>query len=110
MEISVTKERNYILFELKGNLDLIASEVLEQNVDAIISDQLVNLLIDFTNVEFINSAGLRGLFIAANKLKLTNGKLLIFSLQPHVNEIFVITGFNQALNVFDTKAEAIDNI
>lgn len=110
MEIIVSKEANYTLFELKGNLDLIASEILEKNVDAIISEQAVNLLIDFTNVDFVNSAGLRGLFIASNKLKLTNGKLVIFSLQPQVNEIFIITGFNQALNVLDTKAEAIESI
>jgi anti-anti-sigma factor len=110
MELSVIKHENYSLFEINGNLDLISSEILGKNVDAIIADGEINLLIDFTNIEFVNSAGLRGLFIASNKLKSINGKLKLFSLQPHVKEIFTITGFNQALNVFDTKAEAIENI
>jgi anti-sigma B factor antagonist len=64
------------------------------------------VLIDFSNVEYISSAGLRALMMAAKQSKANNGRLAVASLTPMVKEIFTISRFSVVVQVFETMAEA----
>ena len=52
------------------------------------------LLLDLSGLEYISSAGLRVLMLAAREVKQQQGSIALCSLQPVVQEIFEISRFN----------------
>lgn len=65
------------------------------------------VLVDLAAVEYISSAGLRALMMAAKQAKTANTKVVVAGLQPVVKEIFDISRFSFVVQVFGTTAEAL---
>jgi len=65
------------------------------------------LVLDFGAVDYISSAGLRVLMLAAKQAKAQGGVLAVAALQPIVLEIFEISRFTLVLKVFTTVDEAL---
>lgn len=96
MEILVKKD-NQLVFELNGRLDTLTAPELEQKI----KDENVNedLILDFKNLEYISSAGLRVL-LSTKKLLNSKGKeLTITNINDVVKEVFNVTGFINILNI-----------
>ena len=66
-----------------------------------------NLLLDFSGLDYISSAGLRLVLVVAKRLKQDNGQLLLCGMQSHIREVFDISGFLAILNVADTRSNAL---
>jgi len=67
-------------------------------------DQLV---LDLGGLEYISSAGLRVLMLAAREVKARDGTLVICGLQPVVREIFEISRFNVVFRVLPDLPRAL---
>ena len=67
-------------------------------------DQLV---LDFAALDYISSAGLRLVLVLAKRLKQERGRLVLCAMQPHVHEVFDISGFLAILDVQATRQEAL---
>ena len=65
------------------------------------------LLVNFENLDYISSAGLRILLATAKKLKASQGDLKICWLNETVQEVFDISGFATILSVSKTEEEAL---
>ena len=63
-----------------------------------------------TELSYISSAGLRVVLVLAKRLKQAGGKLVIYGMQPHVREVFDISGFLAILNVTATRNEAVEQL
>lgn len=70
-------------------------------------DQIV---LDLSQLEYISSAGLRILMIAAKDARARQGKLLAVTLQPVVREIFEISRFTLVFEIFDSVRDALNKI
>lgn len=70
-------------------------------------DQLV---LDLSGLEYISSAGLRVLMLAAREVKPRNGKVVVAGLQPVVREIFEISRFNLVFQVFNDLKAALTEL
>jgi anti-anti-sigma factor len=68
------------------------------------------LVLDFSGVDYISSAGLRVLMIAASKMKAQQGRLVVCSLSSVVSEIFAISRFHRVLTVKPTLADALEHV
>ncbi len=94
------------ILQLSGRID--AGNA--QDAEASLFEHLesgVQLVVDFTSLEFISSAGLRIFLMMAKKIKIHQGKLALFGLSPVVNEVFEISGFSKILTICNTREEAI---
>src|SRR2546427_11696278 len=58
------------------------------------------VVLDFGAVDYISSAGLRVLMLAAKQAKAQGGVLAVAALQPIVREIFRMSRFTPQLNAF----------
>lgn len=97
MEIKVLKNDN-IVIELKGRLDTTTSPQLDQKVKEIEIDKDL-VIIDFKELEYISSAGLRVL-LAIKKMLEAKGKALeIHNVNEVITEVFNVTGFINVLNI-----------
>jgi anti-anti-sigma factor len=65
------------------------------------------LIVDLSGLEYISSAGLRVLMLAAKQSKAQGGTLLLTGLQPLVQEIFEISRFTMVFGITPSLREAL---
>lgn len=92
---------------LDGRIDSSAAVEFESRMIQIINSGCNTMLVDFTNLVFISSAGLRVLLLAAKKVRPYGGKILLCALSDDVQEVFDISGFSSIFSIFKTREEAI---
>ena len=68
------------------------------------------LVLDMSGLEYVSSAGLRCLMIAARESKSRAGRIVVAAMQPVVAEIFHISRFNLVLEVFPTLRDALASV
>jgi anti-sigma B factor antagonist len=66
-----------------------------------------NLLLNFTNVEFLSSAALGKLITLDKKVKAHNGRLKFSNIRPEIYEVFAITKLNKLFDIKDDEADAL---
>lgn len=77
-------------------------KVLESGLNP--SDQKV--ILDFEQVTFISSAGLRAIIAVAKQLRNRGSKLALCSFTAMVERVITVSGFDQVLGVFPSRADA----
>jgi anti-sigma B factor antagonist len=82
---------------LTGRLDTTTSPQLEAEFKKSI-DGVDYLILDFKNLEYLSSAGLRVL-LTAQKVMNKQGKMVIRNVNDTISEVFEITGFADILTI-----------
>jgi anti-sigma B factor antagonist len=85
---------------LKGEIDLHVSPVVTASLNAIIEKKPDRLVIDLSDVSYIDSAGLASLIQGMQKVEAYGGKFLLAGLQETVRSIFEISRLDQVFQVF----------
>jgi len=109
MEIFQTKSDDATILKLEGRLDTNTASSFENKLMGLINNNEHKIVIDFTQLDFISSSGLRVLLMAGKKLKTVNGKLGLCALREHVKEVFDVAGFTMLFTMFPNQEEAIKN-
>ena len=107
MDIVEEKNSDIAVFKLNGSLDSNTSPSFEEKVVAAIEGGSAKIIVDFSALDYISSAGLRVLNLASVKLKPANGSLILCSLQDYVREVFEIAGFDQFLPIVSSMDDAV---
>lgn len=97
MEINLTKSDKAMNIALKGRLDTTTAPQLEAKLNAEIAD-VEELVLDFSNLDYISSAGLR-VILAAQKIMNKQGSMVLRNVNPDIMEVFDITGFSDILTI-----------
>ena len=97
MEIQVLKNEN-IVINIKGRLDTTSSPILNQKIQEIEIDKDL-VIIDFKELDYISSAGLRVLLAIKNMLEEKGKTLEIHNVNEVITEVFSVTGFDNILNI-----------
>jgi len=66
-----------------------------------------NIILNFSQVEFLSSAALNKLIILDKKVKAHTGKMRLCNLKPEIYEVFAITRLNQLFDIKNTEQEAL---
>ena len=109
METSQTKSNDTTILRLEGRLDTNTAPSFEDKLMGLINNDEHKIVVDFTQLDFISSSGLRVLLMAGKKLKTVNGMLGLCSLQEHVKEVFDVAGFTMLFTMFPNQEEAVNN-
>ena len=94
--------RNWEFVWIFARKNEIFPEDVETQIDKEINEEFGNfdsLILDFTDVEYISSAGLRVLIATQKKLKADNIPFIIRNVNDTVGEIFRMSGFDKILKI-----------
>lgn len=94
----------------KGRIDSATGPAFEQDVLRQIDEGNRRMLLDFADLVYISSAGLRIVLLAAKRIKTAGGKLALCSLNPQIAEVFEISGFSRILDIQPTREAALANL
>lgn len=97
MEIIRQKNGDELSIALKGRLDTTTAPQLEAELKQGL-DGVGSLSLDFAQLEYLSSAGLRVL-LAAHKTMSKQGKMVVRNVNETIAEVFDITGFAGVLNI-----------
>ena len=91
------EQAGVLIVSVSGRIDHNVSEEFTQALDPLLAtctQGRPSLLLDFSGVDYISSAGLRVLMMASRRAKTQQGVFAIAALQPMVQEVFAISRFN----------------
>ena len=97
MTITKNKNDNFLTLKLEGRLDTTTAPQLENELSENL-DGVTQLTIDFAELSYISSAGLRVL-LATQKRMNKQGSMKLINVNEIVMEVFEITGFVDILTI-----------
>lgn len=97
MTINKTQNGSKLMLNLSGRLDTTTAPQLEAELKQNISG-VTELTLDFAELEYISSAGLRVL-LSAQKVMNKQGKMVIYHVNETISEVFEVTGFSDILTI-----------
>lgn len=97
MTISKTHEGRKFSIKIDGRMDTLTAPELEKVLKMELGDAS-ELIIDFADLDYISSAGLRVL-LSAQKVMNRQGSMVIRNVKPEVMDIFEVTGFSDILTI-----------
>jgi anti-sigma B factor antagonist len=95
-----------VIIKLSGELDAYLAPEVRERVEEVLGCGAQWVLMDLTEVEYIDSVGLGIMVGAAKRANERGGDLSIACGRPNVLRVFEISGTKELLNVFPTVAEA----
>jgi anti-sigma B factor antagonist len=107
MEIIESKQNDISIYKLKGRLDSNTSPGLEQKLATAMENGATNMILDFENLDYISSAGLRIILKTTKDLKRSDGRIILCAMQDYVKEVFEIAGFDSFLPIVPSMDDAI---
>ncbi|MBK9051343.1 MAG: STAS domain-containing protein [Chloroflexi bacterium] len=94
------------LVEISGRLDQDQAPLLENELTQLIQDAQYHLIVDLSQVDYINSAGLRCLVGTWRKAREQGGNLWLTGLNDRLKEVFSMVGFDKVFQIYPTISAA----
>ena len=113
MDLAPRRVADTVVLAPSGRIDHASAEGFKEALQPYIERCAAGrdpLVVDFSGVEYISSAGLRVLMLARKQAKAQGGTIVIAALQPMVKEIFEIARFTLVFQIFVTVGEAVDRV
>lgn len=90
-----------------GRVDGSNVMAFRDSVEAAIGEGDRAVIMDFGNLVYISSAGLRAVLLTGKSLKGRNAELLLCSLQEPIRRVFEVSGFDKLFAIHDMREDAI---
>ncbi len=108
MEISTSQFKHCDVIKVTGRIDSATSPQLAEAINRINDQGRYKLVIDFTDVNFISSAGLRVLIATLKNCRRYNrGDLLLAGMQENIHSVFDLAGFTSIFKIHDDVLSAV---
>ena len=98
MKISKKAEGSTLTIAVDGRIDTTTTPELEKEIKSSL-DGFMDLVFDFTGLEYISSSGLRALLFALKAMQKQGGNMTVTNCGDFILEIFAVTGFSKLLTV-----------
>ena len=107
MEIIAEIQDDINIYQLKGRLDSNTSQGLEEKLFQAISDGSKRMIVDFKDLNYISSDGIRVILICTKAIKREEGQIMLCCMRDYVKEVFEIAGLGSLLPVVGTMDDAL---
>lgn len=116
LKINVSREEGekaVFVMRLKGPLDANTQSELEAKAKEVVDSGAEYLFLDLSAVDYLGSAGMRGIHAITNQLSpddpsMRSDRLKVINPSPAAAKIFKTLGFDSFIDIHGTVDEAID--
>jgi anti-sigma B factor antagonist len=95
------------IIEINGEITAYAENALMEAYTSINLPEIRNIILDFTNMEYMNSSGIGLLITLLVRANRQGQKLFATGLNAHYRRIFELTRLNEAINIYPSVDEAM---
>ncbi len=107
MHVSVSKKNNLMIVAVEGRLDSVTSGELEAWVKETLSPPECDVVMDFSRLDYISSAGLRVMLNISKLISKSLHRFSMCSVQDHVREVFEISGFDSFIPIYKSPEDSM---
>lgn len=111
MEIHAREKENVVIFDIEGEIR--RSDVTDVTLHQLVKDQLDvgkrNILLNFRDVEFIDSFGVGEILASYISTHNLGGKLKIAKISKKLYLVFQVTMLTKVLEIFDEEELALNS-
>lgn len=107
MEFTVEKHPTTTVLKAAGRMDITGAPEFEKKARDLINEGVSRIVIDMEAVDYVSSAGLRAILVAAKKAKAVKSEIVFSSVTGMVLDVFSMSGFKAMFRLFETSGEAL---
>jgi anti-anti-sigma factor len=108
VNVTVIKQDDQLIVKVVGRIDTVSAPDFQRKMEDLICQGVRQIVVDLENLEYISSAGLRCVLVAAQKTRQEGGTLCCCGLQGVVRKVFEISGFKTIIPIFDSAEQAAE--
>lgn len=109
LTVTVTQQDPVTIIAIAGSVDSLNADSLTESFAGHLRDGRVQLVADFSGVEYTSSAGLRSLLATVKESRRLGGDLRIAQTQPSVNRVLSLSGFTSIIRMYDDVPSAVSS-
>lgn len=110
-DLAVTQQRNCKVFHLKGRLmDQQQADRLMTALDEELGGQLNTVVLDMSDLQYMNSTGLNILINVLTRTRNAGGDTLIAGVSNSVRQLFLVTKLDTVFTITNTVDEAVTKL
>nr|WP_321502571.1 STAS domain-containing protein [uncultured Dethiosulfovibrio sp.] len=109
MFISCEEKNERLVVLLSGRLDTLTAPDLDKAGSGWIEEGKIEVILNFADLEYISSAGLRSVLALSKGLVSQGGKLVLCGVSGMVEEVLSISGFDSFLPIYPDVDGALEN-
>lgn len=111
MYLKFQKENKKLIVYMMGELDHHSAEEVRSKIDDRLDrDEVEMLIMDFTNVTFMDSSGIGVVIGRYKKLSLKKGEVCITNVNNSVKRVFDLSGMFKIIKLYDNVEQALKSI
>ena len=95
--------------ELEGEIDLSTAAVFKETVYEVIESGNIEVVIDLTGLEFMDSTGLGVLVAALKKTSTEGGRIKLICDKRSILKVFTITGLDKVFTIYDNLQRCLED-
>jgi len=107
MKITSSEQSGITIMELDGRIDSEGAVDMDLALQTVVSEGQSKIILDMSQVRYLNSAGLRTLADVLTQNRENGGDLKLVALNPKVSRVFQIIGFDKFFNIYDDVDGAV---
>ena len=109
-DIDPVVQDGVVVLNLKGRVDATNSNEVHEKISDEIKNGCDRMVVNFSDVNYISSAGLRVLIFATKSFSKNQGSFAICSLNDNIRKIFEISGLLSIFNIHEKTEDAVANL
>ena len=110
MGINAERSDGTVIARADGRIDSSNSREFHSELEAVVTDSDAALVLDFENVSYISSAGMRVMLLTAKSLQKSGTKFVLCAMNDSIREVFSISGFDKIIPIHSSQAEALNAV
>lgn len=107
LQLNTHHEGDVAIVRAQGEIDVFTAPGLDAELDGLIADGNTHLVIDLSQVAFLDSTGLGVVVKILKHTREAGGWLRLVVTSGRIRKIFEITGLDVVIPIFDTTPEAV---
>ena len=107
IQVEVRGEGSATIIDLIGDVTTFAEEAINQAYQNVSSDGAINIIFNFRENDYINSAGIAILIGVVTEARKRDQRLLMTGLSAHFQKIFRMVGLTQYADLHPSLDEAL---
>lgn len=110
MELKSRQEKEAKIVSVKGRIDAVTSPELETYLAEAAEGDAKILIVNFDELDYISSAGLRVILMLAKKMKANQRGFILVGVKGRIKQVFEMSGISSILKILDTEGEALEQV
>lgn len=106
MKVETSRSGAIAIAQVAGRVDSSNAAAFDKELADILIGDAVSLILDFSDLVYLSSAGLRAILLAVKRARGLGGEMAVCSVPAHILEVLEVSGFTRLIKVRPTLDEA----